>query len=146
MEIQGSTYMTNGQSFLMKEYEDVNRAQANLDIDFQKSLGSIGYQTSSKFPQNQENNNNNYYTSSNLNYPTQNFGNTYNQMNNSNGFGNPNQKQFAKTDNNGKPINDMNQTQNLDNNARTFTPGQGQGFDENNTQIYQLTIIQYLLN
>ena len=139
MEIQGRTYMTNGQSILMKEYEDVNRAQANLDIDFQKSLGSIGYQTSSKFPQNQENNNNNYYTSSNLNYPTQNFGNTYNQMNNSNGFGNPNQKQFAKTDNNGKPINDMNQTQNLDNNARTFTPGQGQGFDENNTQIYQLT-------
>ena len=55
MELQGRTYMTNGQSILMKEYEDVNKAQNNLDFDFQKSLGSVGYQTSSKFPPNQEN-------------------------------------------------------------------------------------------
>ena len=143
MEIQGRTYMTNGQSILMKEYEDVNKAQSNLDIDFQKSLGSMGYQTSSKFPQNPDNNtlnnNNNYYANSNLNYPTQNFGNTYNQMNNSNGLGNASQKQFAKTDINGNPINDMNQTQNMNNNARTFSPGHGRRNDENNTLFYQLT-------
>ena len=83
MELQGRTYMTNGQSILMKEYEDVNKAQNNLDFDFQKSLGSVGYQTSSKFPPNQENstlNNNNFYTASNLNYPTQNFGNKNNLL------------------------------------------------------------------
>ena len=132
MELQGRTYMTNGQSILMKEYEDVNKAQNNLDLDFQKSLGSVGYQTSSKFPPNQENstlNNNNFYSASNLNYPTQNFGNTFNQMSNSNGFAISNQKQFAKTDINGNPIMEMNQTQNMDN----------KGMNDNNELVYVLT-------
>ena len=133
MELQGRTYMTNGQSILMKEYEDVNKAQNNLDFDFQKSLGSQGFQTSSKFPPNQENNtlnNNNFYTASNLNYPTQNFGNTFNQMNNSNGFSNTNPKQFAKTDINGNPIAEMTQTQNMDDKTMN---------ENNNNLVYVLT-------
>ena len=133
MELQGRTYMTNGQSILMKEYEDVNKAQNNLDFDFQKSLGSQGFQTSSKFPPNQENNtlnNNNFFTASNLNYPTQNFGNTFNQMNNSNGFSNTNPKQFAKTDINGNPIAEMTQTQNMDDKTMN---------ENNNNLVYVLT-------
>ena len=81
MEIQGRTYMTNGQSILLKDYQDIKNARSNFDNDMQNSLGSLAYQTSSKFPV--YNNNSN----PNLNYPEQSFGNTKNnQMIASNGF------------------------------------------------------------
>ena len=73
MEIQGRTYMFNGKTILLKDYEDVNKAKSNQELDFQNTLGSNAFQTSSKLQPNQENNNNNYVNSS-LNYPVQNFG------------------------------------------------------------------------
>ena len=99
MDIQGRKYYLKDNSILLKEYEDVDKIpRYNKDINFQNSLGSNAFQSSSKFPPNQENNNsNNFNMNSNMNYPTQNFDNTYNPMNGSNGFS-VNQKNFAKTD------------------------------------------------
>ena len=99
MDIQGRKYYLKDNSILLKEYEDVDKIpRYNKDINFQNSLGSNAFQSSSKFPPNQENNNsNNFNMNSNINYPTQNFDNTYNPMNGSNGFS-VNQKNFAKTD------------------------------------------------
>ena len=52
MEIQGRTYMANGQSILLKDYQDIKNARSNFDNEMQNSLGSLAYQTSSKFPLN----------------------------------------------------------------------------------------------
>ena len=139
MEIQGRTYMTNGQSILLKEYGDVNKASQNLEFSMQNSLGSNAYQTSSKFqpyPENNNNNANNNYVNSGLNYPVQNFGNTTNPMLASNGFGQSISNNFPKTADLANQSINMNETQKT-NKAQTFTPGQAVG--PNNTQMYQLT-------
>ena len=99
MDYQGRKYFLKDNSVLLKEYEDVDKIpRYNKDVNLQNSLGSNAFQNSSKFPPYQENNNsNNFNMNSNMNYPTQNFDNTYNPMNGSNGFS-VNQKNFAKTD------------------------------------------------
>ena len=133
MEIQGRTYMTNGQSILLKDYQDIKNARSNFDNDMQNSLGSLAYQTSSKFPV--YNNNSN----PNLNYPEQSFGNTKNnQMIASNGFEKSYQNNFGQTYNNvNNNMNTTNMAQTQDMKAKTFSPGQE--INENNTQNYQLT-------
>ena len=99
MDYQGRKYFLKDNSVLLKEYEDVDKIpRYNKDVNLQNSLGSNAFQNSSKFPPYQENNNsNNFNMNSNMNYPTQNFDNSYNPMNGSNGFS-MNQKNFAKTD------------------------------------------------
>ena len=133
MEIQGRTYMTNGQSILLKDYQDIKNARSNFDNDMQNSLGSLAYQTSSKFPV--YNNNSN----PNLNYPEQSFGNTKNnQMIASNGFEKSYQNNFGQTYNNvNNNMNTTNMAQTQDMKAKTFSPGQE--INEHNTQNYQLT-------
>ena len=132
MEIQGRTYMTNGQSILLKDYQDIKNARSNFDNEMQNSLGSLAYQTSSKFPLNNNNN-------PNLKYPEQSFGNTMNQMANSNGFEQSYQNNFGQTYNNvnnNMNMTNMSRTQDM-NKAKTFSPGQE--INENNAQTYQLT-------
>ena len=86
MELQERKYLINDNSILLKEYKDVNKANNNLEYEMQNSLGSNAFQSMSKFPQNQENKNNTF-TNSNMNYPVQNFENSANPMNASNGNG-----------------------------------------------------------
>ena len=132
MEIQGRTYMTNGQSILLKDYQDIKNARSNFDNEMQNSLGSLAYQTSSKFPLNNNNN-------PNLKYPEQSFGNTMNQMANSNGFEQSYQNNFGQTYNNvnnNMNMTNMSRTQDMKK-AKTFSPGQE--INENNAQTYQLT-------
>ena len=132
MDIQGRKYYLKDNSILLKEYEDVDKIpRYNKDINFQNSLGSNAFQSSSKFPPNQENNNsNNFNMNSNMNYPTQNFDNSYNPMNGSNGFS-MNQKNFAKTDLN----------QNLNGNSTQMDPKQ---FNNTNYQMQNQNVVLQL--
>ena len=107
MDLQGRKYLIKDNSVLLKEYDDVKQAQANIDYNFQNSLNSNAFQSSNKLPPYQENNksNNNFFNSNtNMNYPVQNFEYSQNPMNSSNGNG---FKTFPKQN----EINEMNGTQ-----------------------------------
>ena len=137
MELQERKYLINDNSILLKEYKDVNKANNNLEYEMQNSLGSNAFQSMSKFPQNQENKNNTF-TNSNMNYPVQNFENSANPMNASNGNGFqsfPNK--FSKTDNITNQNYNMNGSQNNNQFAQTYQPGQGNYSKPE--QNYQLT-------
>jgi len=132
MDYQGRKYFLKDNSVLLKEYEDVDKIpKYNKDSNFQNSFGSNAFQTSSKFPPYQENNNsNNFNMNSNMNYPTQNFDNSYNPMNGSNGFS-MNQKNFAKTDLN----------QNLNGKSTQMDPKQ---FNNTNYQMQNQNVVLQL--